>query len=929
MKCLAALLLLPLSVAAQNRFVTGMAARAVIGQDTFTAQNSAGNPPIGNPSASLLGAVSGLAWANNMLFVVDSNRMQAMPTQNRVLIFPLSSLPVPSPDAELTYQYARCPVCGGTASVVVGQPDFVSVNPYRTQAGLQNPAAVASDGNILAIADTDNNRVLIYNPIPTTNGANATLVLGQKDFTTLAPVVQTASSLLGPQGVWIQGNHLFVADTLGNRVLIWNTIPTQNNQPADVVLGESSFTVYDGNPPTDASHMFNPVSVTSDGTHVFVTDIGNNRVMIWNEIPTQNGQPADLVLGQPDFKSNASNNTNNGDCPSTGSGSSITYPALCAASLSFPRYALAGGGRLFVADGGNDRVLVYESMPIKNGAGADEVLGQYDPFSNINGIEPDPSQGSQSDANQITAPQSLAWDGTNLYVSDPFDRRVLVFTPGQNLIARTGITNAASREVFALGTVTFGGTINASDTVTIQINSTNYTYTVVKNDTLTTVINNMVKQINSSNGGAGDPSVYAISETAISEIVLVAKAPGVDGNNVTYTTTTSSTAQITATAGGANLSGGQDATNVAPSTLITVFGYGNLTDQAPAAADLSKPLPVQLAGTELYIDGTRAPLEYVSPTQINAQMLARVADATSVTTWVRSVRQDGSVMWTAAVGVPIVPGNPGIFAYPGPEPRQAIAVHASSYGTDVVSVDGTIKAGDTGTITIGSNAYSYTVTANDTLTSVENQFISLINANTSEVVTAQAAGAFNRIILTAKQPGAAGESTSVTVSTNSGSSVLLTVLGAGTMCCANTAGAPVTTANPAVPGELINIYATGLGVTTAADGTWENPDGVPYAGPENNVLQSVDALLNGNSTANVLFTGFQPGSIGVYRVTLQLGTSLTTNLQSTLRIAQNLFTSNIVTLPVFAPSSSSNTPAAARNRAQRPGPGRSAPVVRH
>ncbi len=242
MKCLAALFLLPLSVAAQNRFVTGMAARAVIGQQTFTAQNSAGNPPTVNPSASLLGAVSGLAWANNMLFVVDSNRMQAEPTQNRVLLFPQSSLPVPSPDAELTYQYARCQVCGGTASVVIGQTDFVGVNPNRTQNGLQNPAAVASDGNIVVIADTDNNRVLVYNSIPTTNGANASVVLGQKDFTSLASFAQSAKSLLGPQGVWIQGNHLFVADTVANRVLIWNSIPTSNDQPADVVLGESSFT---------------------------------------------------------------------------------------------------------------------------------------------------------------------------------------------------------------------------------------------------------------------------------------------------------------------------------------------------------------------------------------------------------------------------------------------------------------------------------------------------------------------------------------------------------------------------------------------------------------------------------------------------------------------------------------------------------------
>jgi len=32
-----------------------------------------------------------------------------------------------------------------------------------------------------------------------------------------------------------------------------------------------------------------------------VADTQNNRVLIWNSIPTQNNQPADLVLGQPNL----------------------------------------------------------------------------------------------------------------------------------------------------------------------------------------------------------------------------------------------------------------------------------------------------------------------------------------------------------------------------------------------------------------------------------------------------------------------------------------------------------------------------------------------------------------------------------------------------------------------------------------------------
>ncbi len=43
-----------------------------------------------------------------------------------------------------------------------------------------------------------------------------------------------------------------------------------------------------------------------------------------------------------------------------------------------------------------------------------------------------------------------------------------------------------------------------------------------------------------------------------------------------------------------------------------------------------------------------------------------------------------------------------------------------------------------------------------------------------------------------------------------------------------------------------------------------------------------------------------PGMIGVYQVYLQLSASQTTNPQAQLTIAQSVFVSNIVTIPVFA-----------------------------
>src|SRR5579863_8468090 len=193
MKYIAALFFTPVAVFSQAQYVTGQAARAVIGQPNFTAQHYAGSPPsVVTPSASLLGGVGGLAFANGTLFAVDSNRVQAPPIQNRVLIY--NNLPLPGPTTELTELYVRCPVCVGTANVVVGQPDFTTTLTNLTQSGLNNPTGVASDGHILVVADTDNNRVLIWNPIPTANGTPATVVLGQKDFTTLQPAATVSAS---------------------------------------------------------------------------------------------------------------------------------------------------------------------------------------------------------------------------------------------------------------------------------------------------------------------------------------------------------------------------------------------------------------------------------------------------------------------------------------------------------------------------------------------------------------------------------------------------------------------------------------------------------------------------------------------------------------------------------------------------------------
>jgi uncharacterized protein (TIGR03437 family) len=911
-------------------FSTGQAARLVVGQKRFTSADY-------GTTNVLLGSPSGIAYTNGVLWVSDANRLGGLPNNNRVLRF--SDVPTyPSLTQDPTVPGSTCGVCRGNASLVLGQPDFVSNNSSLTATGMRSPSAIATDGNILVVSDTDNNRVLIWLSQPHVNGQPADVVIGQPDFTHNATAVPpTAKSLRGPTGVWLANGKLYVADTQDNRILIYNKVPTSNNTAADVVIGQPDFTTLVEpdlttkiNATPAANNMQTPVSVTTDGTRMYVADLAQNRILIWNTIPTANGAPADIALGQPNLNSAVSNysytitnatlDANNypegvspvmcqsdakyaaslgqsGSMAVDAAGNTI-YPTRCAATMSLPRFALSDGQHLFVADGGNDRIMVYNTIPTQSGQPADVILGEPNEYSDNTGQNPDGSDAFQT-------PVSLAFDGANLYVSDVYNRRIVVYTPAFPNIPLGAALNAASLNIYAIGSVAISGGIAAKDTVTITINGTDYTYTVVASDTLGSITDNLVKLINK----APDPNVVASANDTTDTVVLTARIPGVPGGNITLAATTSTNAQVTATASGSTLNIYlQNPTSIAPGTLIEVYGQ-NLCD-TPAAGSLAGPYaPFSLAGCELFIDGNRSPLLYVSPTQINAQMPFEFTDRTSVSLYARNTHANGSITVTSPIAVTIVPQNPGIFADYGTDPRPGVVYHGSSNAIAVLSIDGAINAGDVATLTIGGNTYSYTVTSTDTLPSVRDAFVNLINNAPDPNVTAAAANQFQRIVLTAIASGSDGENIAVSQTvTGTNASLVITVFNS-TTCCDNLQGARVTNDNPAIPNEIVYVFATGLGPTDPADtGTGQ----VFQGGSMNPPATPVDSILTGGSAANILSAALVPGMIGVYSVQFQLNGGISTNLQTQLTIAQQAFVSNVVVFPVVAPPTTSTSSVAKR-----------------
>lgn len=172
---------------------------------------------------------------------------------------------------------------------------------------------------------------------------------------------------LAPRGVCMADGRLLVSDTGQNRVFIWNKIPTAMYASPDVVLGQSVATDTGRNAgqATAASTLLYPSGLWSDGKRLVVADAWNHRVLIWHTMPQQHGQPADVVIGQPDMASNLPNVQGLGSAPS-------------GRSLYWPYGVFVQEGRLFVADTGNRRVLVYEQLPDAHFAAADFVIGKPD-----------------------------------------------------------------------------------------------------------------------------------------------------------------------------------------------------------------------------------------------------------------------------------------------------------------------------------------------------------------------------------------------------------------------------------------------------------------------------------------------------------------------------------------------------------------------
>ncbi|MCB0385062.1 MAG: hypothetical protein KDD43_06695, partial [Bdellovibrionales bacterium] len=137
-----------------------------------------------------------------------------------------------------------------------------------------------------------------------------------------------------------------------------------------------------------------PLGVSSDGNRLLAIDYGSDRLMIFNSIPTANDASANVIFG-------------------------VAY-GTANDRLKVPVGVFFDGTKIFVADRGNHRVLIWNSLPSADHTLPDVVLGQ----ANLTTGTANPGGVG---ANTLFDPHFVHYDGCRLFVGDKSNHRVLIY----------------------------------------------------------------------------------------------------------------------------------------------------------------------------------------------------------------------------------------------------------------------------------------------------------------------------------------------------------------------------------------------------------------------------------------------------------------------------------------------------------------------
>ena len=294
--------------------------------------------------------------------------------------------------------------------LVLGQLTFTGNNSGTSMSELNFPGnvSVASNG-VVTIADTDNDRILIWKTFPTRNGQPANISIDLPSITPQGVAMRNA----WPWGVWTNGTRLAAVATHGSTILFWNSLPSRDNQPPDYSVTHQ--------------HFGTPRNISTDGSSYFFVGDHNSKVtgdkpgtFFWNSYPTQANQTYDFYR-EGDWIKGVK--LPDGRLVAGGLGSVYIWSSMPTSAtqqpvltVTNPYYKNGDGpdvvfaaGRLYVNNYNGTNVHVYNSVPTLPTQNPDFTLGSSSVSVNM------------LDSLWYIQNPVVATDGMKLVVSSDFD----------------------------------------------------------------------------------------------------------------------------------------------------------------------------------------------------------------------------------------------------------------------------------------------------------------------------------------------------------------------------------------------------------------------------------------------------------------------------------------------------------------------------